>query len=238
MTPADMTPAGREPAAHDDQFAHDDAAYVLGLLSGPQRAAFEQHLAGCGECADRVAALAPTASALTGLDPSDWAVLNEPVPPVPDDVLPRLLRAVHRRRTRLRVGLAAAGAAAAAAIAALLVVLGAGGSGPPPAVAAGRVMTAVAGTPVRATAAVAETAWGTRITVDCRYAAPSAYPRAPAVYTLQAVDTSGARHRLGSWTQSGHDVEYTAGIALPESRLRAIQIALPGGAAVLTLSLR
>jgi anti-sigma factor RsiW len=221
----------------DDRFAHDDAAYVLGLLSGPQRAAFEQHLAGCGDCADRVAALAPTASALAGLGPADWAALEEPAPPVPEDVLPRLLRTVRRRRTRLRIGLAAAGTAAAAAIAALLVVLGTGGSSPPP-VAAGRPMTAVAGTPVRATAAVVDTAWGTRITVDCRYAASGAYLGAPAVYTLQAVDTAGARHRLGSWTQSGHDVEYTAGIALPESRLRAVQIALPDGTAVLTLSLR
>lgn len=233
-----MTPADREPPTHDDRFAHDEAAYVLGLLDGAQRAAFEQHLAGCSDCADRVAALAPTAAALTRLEPIDWALLDEPGPPLPDEALPRLLRAVQRRRTRLRAGFTAAGTAAAAAIVALLVVLGTGGSGSqPPVAAAGRVMTAVASAPVRATVALADTAWGTRITVDCHYATPGAYPGA-AVYTLQAVDTSGARHRLGSWTQSGHDVEFTAGTALPESRLRAVQVALPDGTAVLTLSLR
>ena len=41
-------------------FAHQDGAYVLGALSSSERVAFEQHLAGCSDCARAVRAARPS----------------------------------------------------------------------------------------------------------------------------------------------------------------------------------
>ena len=77
------------------EFAHEDAAYVLGALSSAERAAFQEHLAGCAECSQAVRRL----SGLPGLlSRVSLDVLEAPAPeePVPDTLLPALVAEARR----------------------------------------------------------------------------------------------------------------------------------------------
>src|SRR5690242_8125773 len=113
-----------------DPFAHDDAAYVLGLLPLPERAAFERHLADCPACQARVDQLADMPGLLATLEPEDAdALLRDDEPPdAPAEVSPATGRGGGRR---IRRGLlaAAAGLAAAAALVTALVVTHDNGAG-------------------------------------------------------------------------------------------------------------
>jgi anti-sigma factor RsiW len=50
-----------------DPYEHDDAAYVLGALSPTERAAFEEHLLTCDECAARVREIEDVPDLLAGI---------------------------------------------------------------------------------------------------------------------------------------------------------------------------
>ncbi len=93
------------------EFAHDDGAYVLGALSPTERSAYQAHLAGCDECTRAVQELAGLPGLLARV-PAD--VLEQPDPePLPETMLPALVREVQRaqrRRTWTMVGTAAAAA--------------------------------------------------------------------------------------------------------------------------------
>ena len=124
----------------EDEFEHDDAAYVLGALSVRDRERFEAHLQDCDDCVARVAelwrlrdllALAPESAFRSG--GAGPAAGPAPVPQVaaapsgepPDSLLPRLQRSIRteRRRRRLTGSLALTGlVAAAAAVVALVLV--------------------------------------------------------------------------------------------------------------------
>ena len=94
---------------------HEDGAYVLGALSPEDRVAFERHLPSCPECAQSVRELAGLPGLLARvpveiLDPDKLPM------PVPDTLLPALVRRVRRsqrRRTWITGGLVAAAAAIA-----------------------------------------------------------------------------------------------------------------------------
>ena len=91
---------------------HEDGAYVLGALSPEDRVAFERHLPGCPECAQSVRELAGLPGLLARvpveiLDPEKLPM------PVPETLLPALVRRVRRsqrRRTWIAGGLVAAAA--------------------------------------------------------------------------------------------------------------------------------
>ena len=94
------------------ELAVRDGAHVLGSLSPTERKEFEQHLTGCKECARNVRQLAGLPGLLARVD---RAVLEDPdvAVPVPDTLLPALVRDVRRvgrRRTLVTAGLAAAAA--------------------------------------------------------------------------------------------------------------------------------
>ena len=216
-----------------DPFEHDDAAYVLGLLSDEEEVAFVAHLATCVECTERVHHLAQVPAAPAGLTERD---LDEPVAsPVPDTLLPGLLHraAVAGRRRRWVVG-ALTGVAAACLVALVLVVsplthAAHAGVGPV-------AMTAVMANPLTATAALQDVPWGTRIELVCRYTASSSWS-SDATYRLQAVDRDGVVHDLGTWTaHAGAEVAFTSGTDLPRTDLAAVQITLPDGTPVLRLT--
>jgi len=134
-----------------DPFVHFDGAYVLGALPEAERDAFEEHLLTCAQCRARVAEVAGVAEALHQIAPAELDGLAAPSVPMPDTVLPRLLRAAQRERGRRRT-VAAVAAVALASAAALVVAFW------PPSSSAqqhpGRAMHAViANAPVSAEAA-------------------------------------------------------------------------------------
>jgi hypothetical protein len=215
-----------------DPFRHDDAAYVLGALAPDERAAFEAHLDTCAECRGRVAEARATAGLLAGFTLSDVEVDAADPGPVPDTLLPGLLRRAGRERARRRwVTGSLAAVAAACAVALVVLVWPAGSTSPAPALAFQQVQPS----PVSATATVVAKSWGTEIELHCHYVdeIEQGLP-----YRLIVIDTSHARHDAGSWTLvPDEEVSFTAGTAVPKSDIARIQITLPDGSPILQLNL-
>ena len=212
-----------------DPFVHDDGAYVLGALSDVERAAFEAHLLTCSECRQRVAAIAPLPDLLAGVGADAFAADDEIVP---DTLLPALLRAAQRERTRRRVVVAALGGLAAACIAALVLVI----AWPSHSAAPGRrqAMTALVAGPVSATATLSSVKWGTEITLRCHYA--TGYPTGLEYYSLVVVDKAGHTQTAGSWQLvPGKDTTFTSGTAIPRGQIGKVEIAV-GTTPILTLT--
>ncbi|WP_206064954.1 zf-HC2 domain-containing protein [Nocardioides sp. JQ2195] len=99
-------------------FEHEDGAYVLGALSPEDRIAFEKHLPGCAACATSVRELAGLPGLLSRVPAPSLDADEQPMP-VPDTLLPSLLRRVRARRRRQ--GWYAGGVAAAVTVIALSV---------------------------------------------------------------------------------------------------------------------
>ena len=202
------------------------AAYVLGALSASERSAFESHLAGCEDCRQAVADLAGIPGLLSRVSPDDLA---DPVP-VPDTLVPGLLRAVRRsgRRRRLAVG-ALAAAAVVLAVAGTLVVVDRSDN-QPTAVA----MTAVVDSPVTATAALVRHAWGTEITMDCEYADKSEWSRP---YDLVAVDDTGTSYDIATWVVGpGKTASISGSVPVQPNHIDRLEIRLTSGQPLLRLS--
>lgn len=209
-----------------DPFEHDDAAYVLGALSDEERAAFEAHLEECDACARRVAELRPMTGALAVLDEADFAELSDlahadlATDPVPDTLLPALLREVRReQRRRHRVIGALVGVAAACVLALTAVVAWPSthhNTGHPLA------MHALTATPVQASATLTSLQWGTRIVLSCHYEQSYA---SPYDYTLLVVDKQGVAHQAGSWQLPSDNVTtFVSGTALSRDQISKIEI--------------
>jgi hypothetical protein len=99
-----------------DEFVDHDAAYVLGALSPADRRAFEEHLASCRACAREVRQIAGMPGLLASV-PRHLAEAELDGPePVPETLLPRLVREVRRRRARRSWTVGAAAAVAAGAL--------------------------------------------------------------------------------------------------------------------------
>lgn len=226
-----------------DPFEHDDAAYVMGLLSDADRAAFEAHLTTCAACRERVAQLQPTAGVLATVSARDLMDALEDAPPdlelsppIPDTLLPGLLRRAGVRRRRQQWLSAGISGLAVASLVALVIAVwptsssGTGGKA--------QALTALTATPLRATAAVTSTSWGTRISLDCDYYGAAAGSANGVSYALTVVAKDGSRHSLGTWTvAAGRHTKFTSGTALPDSSLRSIQITSSNGTPVLALNL-
>lgn len=212
----------------DDPFRYDDGAYVLDALPPDERAAFEAHLSTCADCQARVVEARAAAGLLVGLTEADIADPG----PVPDTLLPGLLRRVGREQTRRRLVSGSIGAVAAAIVTALVIVLWPGGSTSSlPATA----MTQVVPSPVTATATLVSKAWGTEISLHCHYS-DDVDRYEP--YKLFVIDTQGGRHAVGSWTLSpGDEVDFTAGTAVQEPDIARVQITREDGSPILQLKL-
>jgi hypothetical protein len=205
-----------------DPFVHDDAAYVLGALDPERRDAFEFHLQTCAQCRSRVQEAASVLPAL-------GTVPAEAFDPMPETLLPGLLRRAAASRRRSRFGLAAVGAAAAAAVAAVVTAVWPHGGSEP----AAHQMVALMQTPVRASASVQSEPWGTEIELYCSYVG-----RVPATpYQLVVRDRNGHPHTLGTWrlVPGQERIQYVSGTALSTDQISRVQIALPDGTPVLQL---
>jgi anti-sigma factor RsiW len=216
-----------------DPFEDSDAAYVLGMLSDTEREAFEAHLATCDACTERVHQLTRTADLLSDLTEADLLAADDDGAPLPDTLLPALLRqagVARRRRRTITFGLS--GLVAACLIALAVAILPSSSTTARP-----QAMTAVTTTHLQATAAISERQWGTEITLDCNYPG-STSARTPDSYELTVISDDGMRHSLGSWTVAGGShTKFTSGTALTPSQLRTVQITRIDGAPVLSLNI-
>jgi hypothetical protein len=213
-----------------DPFVHDDAAYVLGALDDADRQAFEAHLLTCVDCQDRVAQLRPTADLLTGV-PLSALTNDEQTPPMPETLLPGLLRRARSERRRRGALIAAVTAVAAACVAAVTIVAWPSQSSsdkPAP-----QAFVAVKTSPVTATAQLVAKKWGTEIDLRCHYPEGLALY---APYALVVVDKEHHSYAGGSWTLvPGKTISFTGGTSVPRDDIDLVQITLPDGTPILQL---
>ena len=208
-----------------DPFRYHDAAYVLGALDDLDRRAFETHLQTCADCGARVAAARPAVGLLAGLTLAD---VGDP-DPMPDTLLPGLLRAARRERSRRRGLLSGISAVAAACAATLVVVLWPTGSSLPDA----RAFTAVRQSPVTATARLVPRAWGTEIDLHCHYAKQL---ESYLSYDMVVVDKADNRISAGSWRLApGGETDYVTGTSIPRDEISRVEITRTDGTPILVL---
>jgi hypothetical protein len=205
------------------------AAYVLGALPASERVEFEAHLAECQDCRETVAGLAGIPGLLSRVSPEDLA---DPAP-VPDTLVPRLLRAVRRSALRRRIVVGALSAAAVlVAIAGTALVVNrssdGGGSGTLTA------MTAVVDSPVTASASLVTRPWGTEITMECQYADSSEWSRP---YDLVAVNDQGEERTIATWVVGpGHEATVSGSVPWRRDHIDRVEIRLTSGKPLLRLS--
>ena len=189
-----------------DPYAHDDAAYVLGALSPAQRRAFEEHLSGCESCARSVRDLAGIPGLLAGLGEASFGEPDDGAP-VPETLLPQLLREVRRHRRRTRLLVLASAAAALVLVATLTGLLVGGHAGTPPVASPpAQTMTQVDQNLLTASVSLQPVAWGTQMHLTCRYTGPS--------------DGGGASYALVVHTRDGHSQQVATWQAVPGKTLR------------------
>jgi len=204
------------------------AAYVLGALPAAERSEFESHLAGCEDCRQSVSELAGIPGLLSRVSPADLADPD----PVPDTLVPRLLREVRRsgRRRRLVVAALSAAAVVLAVAGTTVVVDGLNGDRG----ASMTAMTAVVDSPVTARAAMVGHTWGTEITMKCRYADSSEWS---APYDLVAVDDAGKTYRVATWVVGpGKTAAVSGSVPVRRDHIDRLEIRLTSGQPLLRLS--
>ena len=231
--------------------SHRDGSYVLGALSPAERQQFEQHLAGCAECSQSVRELAGLPGLLARVDPE---ILKSPPvkEPVPDTLLPALVRQVRRnkrRRTLVTSGLAAA-AAVTVIVVSLAVTNALSGDGtstpaaPQPttdvAVPTGRTMVPVGQAPVRATLAFESVAWGTRLDLTCTYFTPAAHEYGPpraVEYAMFVRTRDGRTEQVATWRAlPGKTMQLTAATAAGRDNIASVEVRTARGTPVLRLT--
>jgi anti-sigma factor RsiW len=225
-----------------DEFSTYDAAYVLGALAPTERAAFEAHLRACPSCAAAVTGLAGLPGLLAKVPVEE---VTDPVSaPLPQTLLPRLLRevAARRRRRRWVTGLCAAAAAVAIGTGASVV----GSSlapdqrpATPPAAAStapGRDLVAVVPSPVTASVAMVPMTWGTRLDLRCDYYAPGG-GTAPREYTLVVHARNGRSQQVAAWQAlPGQDLALTAASSWHPRDIANVEVQAPDGRPLLRLT--
>jgi hypothetical protein len=230
--------------------AHLDGSYVLGALSPAERLEFERHLPQCAECSRAVRELAGLPGLLGQVDIANLDPGTSP--PLPDTLLPALVREVRgaqRRRSVLVATVAASVAAVAVVAFALAGGLGDGrGDGsdraatPTPSVTSsptGRPMAASGRTPVRADLLVTGVAWGTRLDLTCSYVADAAdYDGSgDGQYALVVRTRDGKVEQVATWRAlPGRTMRLSAATATDRSDISAVELQNAGGTVLLRLT--
>lgn len=237
------------------QYAHLDGSFVLGALSPTERQEFEEHLIGCADCARSVRELAGLPGLLARVDHD---VLESPPieEPVPDTLLPTLVRQVRRsQRRRLLVTSGLAAAVAVIVAGGSLAILGAldgdrtpSGSPSPSATVttpAGQAMRPV-GRPVGEPSMVANlafepVAWGTRLDLTCTYPpGEDAYtpPRAVtySTYALVVHTRDGRTEQVATWRSlPGETMRLAAATSASREDISSVEVRTADGEPVLEL---
>ena len=220
------------------ELAKSDAAYVLGALSPAERQEFEQHLPDCPGCARAVQELAGLPGLLGRVDVD--LLENPPADdPVPDTLLPRLVREVRRterRRTRWVFGAAAAAVVAVVAGTVATTEVLQGGPPAPRTVAVGRSMATLAPAPMSARLALQSVAWGTRLDLTCTYAPAGRYA-APTTYTLVVRTRDGGTQQVATWQGlPGRTMRLAAASAASRQDIASVEIRTADGHPLLRLT--
>ena len=237
----------------------EDGAYVLGALSPEDRVAFERHLPGCPECAQSVRELAGLPGLLARV-PVEILDPDELPTPVPDTLLPALVRRVRRsqrRRTWITTGLVAA--AAVIAIGAVGVATLGGDTDNPsalpsgttaptgsstasptaaPSTAAPVLMTPVGNEPISGWLSLTQVGWGTRLDLECSYSAESDAYRDPtwSTYTMVVHTADGATEQVASWKAvPGKTMRLSAATASDADDITDVEVRTASGDTVLRL---
>ena len=227
---------------------HEDGAYVLGALSPEDRVAFERHLPGCPACARSVRELAGIPGLLARV-PVEILDPKQPPPPVPETLLPSLVRQVRRdqrRRTWLTGGLAAAAAAVVIGVVGIATLGGDDSKAPPtaapsagPSTAAARIMQPVGNEPISGWISMTQVGWGTRLDLTCTYAEDSDAWQDPdwSTYSMYVETTDGHVERVASWKAvPGKEMHLSAATASDAADIADIEVRTAAGDTVLELS--
>jgi hypothetical protein len=228
--------------------AHLDGAYVLGALSPEERLAYERHLPSCPTCSRAVRELAGLPGLLAQV-PADVVESPEAAVPLPDTLLPSLVREVRRgeRRRRRVTWLAAAAAAAVIGGGTAAAVLHDDGPAQRPAAVAtapAHAMTPVGSGDLEARLSMTPVLWGTRLDLTCRYATLPAggagYPHEPssgaATYTLVVRSTGGDEQQVATWRAvPGKTLRLSGATAWSTQDIAHVEVRAADGTPVLTL---
>jgi anti-sigma factor RsiW len=194
---------------------------VLGALGHEDRMAYEEHLQTCARCTAAVAELAALPGLLARL--SALPAAAEPPGPPPDPLLPGLLARVRRDRARRRVVGAAGAVAASAVLVAGTAAVVDRTSTPDP---AGVAVAMVGDAPVTAELRLEDVAWGTRITMSCRYdAAAPPGPYDPVGYQLVVVAVDAGAQSVARWQAlPGREAQVAGSTDLPVDEIAEVQL--------------
>ncbi len=242
----------------------EDGAYVLGALSPEDRVAFERHLPMCPDCARSVRELAGIPGLLARV-PMEIVDPDQHPPPVPDTLLPSLVRRARRSERRRTwwatglVGVAAAVAVAAVAFAALGDDDGPPSAGPvptatttmtatatatvsasPPPTTEPQPMQPVGAEPISGWLSLTQVGWGTRLDLTCSYATDGhEYYGEPggSTYSLHVRTRDGGLERVASWKAlPGETMQVTGATAADRDDIVRVVVRTAGGQPVLVLS--
>jgi hypothetical protein len=235
---------------------HEDGAYVLGALSPEDRMAFERHLPGCPACAQAVRELAGLPGLLARV-PVDILDPEQLPTPVPDTLLPALVRqARHTRRRRTWIAAGLVAAAAVIAIGALGLSTRGDDDAPPsagpstgptagptagPTTAAPRPMLPVGAEPISGWVSLTSVGWGTRLDLTCSYADQDAEgdpyrDDAPSTYAMFVTRTDGTTERVASWKGlPGKTMHLAAATAAAADEVASVEVRSTDGELVLQL---
>ena len=225
------------------EFGHWDGAYVLGALSAAERSEYQAHLAGCAECTRAVQELAGLPGLLARV-PAD--VLESPAEvPLPETLLPALLResrVARRRRTRVSLAVAAA-AAVVVGGGSLGIGLAVGDDDPPPAatpaVPTGQPMESVSTTDwMTADLALTSVSWGTRLDLTCSYPPPPDGVSHPEEwsYVMVVRTRDGGVEQVATWKAlPGKTMRLAAATATDRDDISSVEIRTSTGEPLLRL---
>lgn len=230
-----------------DRFREMGAAYVLGALSSDERREFEAHLRACDACSHAVRELAGMPGLLATV-PLSVAELG-PAGPVPDTLLPSLVRLVRRERRRRRwvVGGAAAAVAAAVGLGGAALAdrpTGVTATRPPVSptsstTAPARSLTALTRAPVAAQVSINGVAWGTRLDLTCTYRDGDPYPGGggPA-YVLVVQGKDGHWEQVATWRAvPGRVMRLSGATQLSPTEIASVEVRTEGGSPLLALKI-
>ena len=206
-------------------YARNDGVYVLGALPPEERHQYEEHLRDCPICAAAVRELAGLPGLLARL-PAEQVVGQDGDrldPPLPQTLLPKLLRTAgrERRRIRVRIGLVAAGIAAVLAVGGTVAVQNMAEPNVPRPVRT-VALQGVGGHNISGSVQLIPWGWGTTVRMTCHDT-----PRqdGSSVYTLYVTDRSGTQYLVSSWhSVPNQDVVVPGGVALSPDDVASVQV--------------